>query len=217
MQNVARKIVAKKKLKRSLYQIKVTLVGAPLPIWRRLQIPVDTHLDLVHMLLQVAFGWTDSHLHEFVKAKKRYGQIEFAEDDVHLLDESEYSLDALLESVQDSALYRYDLGDCWNHELLLEQILPYDEKSMLLGRCVAGKRACPPEDVGGVSGYANFLNIIEDPEHEERQGYLDWLGSEFDADSFDARLVNGQIRIIEGNIVEDFAQVVAATLAESRE
>lgn len=212
-----KKSLARRKLKRSLYQMKVTLVGAPLPIWRRLQVPADTHLDLVHMLLQVAFGWTDSHLHEFVTAKKRYGQGEFAEEDPDLLDETEYSLEALLKSPQDTALYRYDLGDCWNHELLLEQILPYDETAMLLGRCIAGKRACPPEDVGGVSGYANFLNIIEDPEHEERQDYLDWLGSEFDADSFDARLVNGQIRLIESNIVEDFAQVVAKTMAERGE
>lgn len=206
--------MAKKKLKQSLYQIKVTLMDAPLPIWRRLQIPADTQLDLVHMLLQAAFGWMDSHLHEFKQGNERYGQIEVSEDDPEMLDETEYDLKSLFTSVGETALYRYDFGDCWDHELCLEKILPYDEKEMLLGRCTAGKRACPPEDIGGVSGYANFLTIVEDPEHEERQDYLEWLGCEFDADSFDARLVNGQIRIMELNIVEDFAHMVASKLEE---
>ncbi|HEY9732833.1 MAG TPA: plasmid pRiA4b ORF-3 family protein [Drouetiella sp.] len=205
--------MAKKKVKPGLYQIRATLVDAPLPIWRRLQVPSDTQLELVHMLLQVAFGWTNSHLHEFTAREKRYGQMEFAEEDPELLDESEHNLDVLFQDGEKSALYRYDFGDCWDHELVLEKILPYAENDLMLGRCIAGKRACPPEDVGGVSGYKRFLDIIEDPEHEEREENLIWVGSDFDADSFDARLVNNQIRIIEANIVEDFAEFMAAQAA----
>ncbi len=202
--------MAKKKSKPSLYQIKVSLMDSPLPVWRRLIIPSDTQLELVHLLMQVSFGWANSHLHEFKAGQNRYGQMEFAEEDPELLDECEYTLEALFSNPGSTATYRYDFGDCWDHKLLLEKVSALAEGELLLGRCTAGKRACPPEDVGGPSGYERFLSIIEDPQHEERGELLEWIGSEFDPDSFDARLVNLQIRMIENDIVEDFAELMAS-------
>ncbi len=199
-----------------LFQIKVSLVDSPLPIWRRLQIPSGVQLDVVHQIFQIALGWTNSHLHEFEANDTRYGQTEFGEDDSEMLDEREFCLINLLAIVGDTAHYRYDFGDGWEHNILLEKVTPYDPKAMLLDRCLAGKRACPPEDVGGTDGYRRFINSIEDPESEERKEFLEWIGSDFNPDSFDARLVNFQFQVIEQTLNERFDEIKKAAAADKR-
>lgn len=82
-----------------------------------------------------------------------------------------------------SAYYVYDFGDSWEHEIRLEKILPREKRKY--PACIAGKRACPPEDCGGIWGYEEFLEIIKDPEHEEYEDMLDWVGGEFDPEHFD--------------------------------
>lgn len=175
---------------KSIYQLKVTLVGAKPPIWRRIVVPSDIRLSDLHMVLQIVMGWEDAHLHQFEAGGVTYGthDDEFGMD-MEVEDEKKCKLHQVLRTEKNAMKYEYDFGDSWGHKVVLEKIMPY-EKDRQLPRCIAGKRACPPEDCGGVWGYAEMLELLkhpEDPEHEER---MEWLGGEFDPEKFDLGGVN---------------------------
>lgn len=89
-------------------------------------------------------------------------------------------------------LYEYDFGDSWEHTLRVEKILP-PEPGVHYPQCLAGKRACPPEDVGGVWGYQEFLAALADPDDPQHDEYLEWIGGEFDAETFDPGEVNARL------------------------
>ncbi|MDD2659812.1 MAG: plasmid pRiA4b ORF-3 family protein [Methylococcales bacterium] len=179
--------MATKQLK-SIYQIKISLIGAKPPIWRTVLVPSDLGLGAFHDVIQVAMGWTDSHLHQFFDNEKSYG---IPDDDFELEteDEADYKLFQLLQKEKDTLTYEYDFGDSWEHKILLEKILPFDTHT-LLPVCIKGKRACPPEDCGGIWGYEELLEIISDTEHPEHEGMLEWLGEDFDPDEFDLEEIN---------------------------
>jgi hypothetical protein len=86
----------------------------------------------------------------------------------------------------------YDFGDSWLHEILVEKILPR-EPDARYPRCLTGKRACPPEDCGGIWGYADFLDAIRDPNHPEHEAMLEWIGDDFDPEAFDLQTVNQEL------------------------
>jgi len=120
-------------------------------------------------------GWTDSHLHRFEKDGKHWGVPEEDEDDgAETIDESRTTIGAVLTTPGDSMLYVYDYGDNWRHSVELEKILPASE--VVRPVCVGGERHCPPEDVGGVPGYAEFLEVVFEPGHEEYEHYVRWAG-----------------------------------------
>lgn len=199
--------------KSKLIQLKITLADAPVPIWRRLVVHAETPLALVHEVFQIAMGWTDSHLHAFRVNGKTITDSQTANDDQDGLgyeDESEFLLADIVKKHGDCFVYEYDWGDSWHHDVTVERLVETGDNSPI-ARCLTGKRACPPEDVGGVHGYAQFLNSIEDPEDPTREENLAWIGSEFDPDSFDARLVNFHLMTLE----QDLAAF--AELLESRE
>jgi hypothetical protein len=197
-----------------MYQLKIVLVDAPLPIWRRIVIGADMPLELVHEIFQIVMGWANSHLHSFRLGDRVITDSNTASDeeianDLEYEDESEYLLSDLLKAPGDHLTYEYDWGDCWEHEVLLEDIQTPEQDSLFLARCIAGKRACPPEDVGGVAGYLRFVNAIEDPLNEEHQDMLNWVGCDFDPDSFDARHVNWRIFDMEEEVLQSFAKLLA--------
>jgi hypothetical protein len=167
-----------------IYQLKITLAEIPPPIWRRIQVPGTILLCCLHDALQAVFGWTDSHLHNFEKDGKYWGVPEY--DD--LIDESNVRLAQVLKAKGDSMVYVYDFGDNWRHEVVLEKIIPAGEL-VKSPTCLGGDRRCPPEDVGGVSGYEDFLEIISDPRHEDYDEYVGWAGGHF-LDEFDLKAVN---------------------------
>jgi hypothetical protein len=171
------------------YQLKISLVGAKPPIWRRLLIAGSTPLPLVHEAIQVAMGWTNSHLHQFVADGIVYGMADDGLDFGETLDESRYKLSQLLRHEQDSLIYEYDFGDDWRHKVTLEKIALVGADAQL-PLCLGGKRACPPEDVGGIWGYRDFLDAIADPQHPQHEGYLEWVGDAFDPGAFDIDEVN---------------------------
>ena len=107
-------------------------------------------------------------------------------------DETKYKLSQLLKKEKDSLIYEYDFGDSWEHKILLEKILPDDGKTVL-PVCIKGKRACPPEDCGGIWGYEELLGTISDPKHPDYEDMLEWLGGEFDPDEFDLEELNGDL------------------------
>lgn len=177
---------------RSIYQLKITLRGIRPPIWRRLLVASTVNLEDAHVILQIAMGWTDSHMHEFAKGNDRYGVAdEDFPSDSH--DEANYRLDQILKTEKEKLIYTYDFGDSWSHEVVLEKILPF-KAGVVLPVCLKGSRACPPEDIGGIMGYAMFLDAISDPAHPEHKNMLEWIEEDFvgnfDPEYFDLAQVN---------------------------
>ena len=167
-----------------IYQLKVTLKGARPPIWRRIQVPSNVTLARLHRVIQVSMGWYNAHLHQFTISGVGYGEPS-PDDWESVKDERRFRLSAVVRTEKTKFLYDYDFGDGWDHEILVEKILP-NEAGLEQAICLKGARACPPEDVGGVWGYASFLETIGDPDHPEHDEMLEWVGGDFDPEAFDA-------------------------------
>jgi hypothetical protein len=177
---------------KQIYQLKVTLDRIKPPIWRRIQVPGELTLPRLHAVLQISMGWTNSHLHGF-----RVGEQFFAEPspdyfDLKVMDERRVRLSQIAPELGDRLIYEYDFGDSWEHELVVEQILT-PEPGVGYPRCMAGKRACPLEDLGGAPGYAEFLAAVKNPRHPEHGEYMRWVGSPFDPEAFDLERTNALI------------------------
>jgi len=134
-------------------------------------------------------GWEDSHLHQFIVDGRAYGRPHPDwEEPVPVLNERKATL-LLLARPGDSFTYEYDFGDGWEHEVVAEKALPAEE-GVIYSRCLEGEGACPPEDVGGTQGYADFLRAISDQHHPEHQAMLAWVGGWFDPAEFGRHYVN---------------------------
>lgn len=187
---------------KNIYQLKVTLDDSKPPIWRRILVTEDTSLYNLHEILQRVMGWQNYHLHMFRIGGQIYGDPEDDEyGDLGTKNEKRYRLNQLGLREKSKFSYEYDFGDSWEHTLLVEKILPAGP-STGSGRvhypvCVAGKRACPPEDCGGIWGYADFLEAIADPDHEEHDRMLEWSGGDFDPEEFDVDEVNEALQSIK--------------------
>ncbi len=181
--------------KSAIYQLKITLRDSRPPIWRRVLVPGDFSLRKLHQVAQIAMGWTDSHLHQFTVGGTYYGEPH-PDDEMEMNDERRFTLNRIAPREKSKFAYEYDFGDSWDHEVLVEKIFP-PEPGVKYPLCVKGKRACPPEDVGGVWGYDKFLKAICDPKHEEHDSYLEWIGGEFDPEAFDLDEINQELRRVK--------------------
>lgn len=178
----------------SIYQIKVTLNDSKPPIWRRVLVEDKTTLSKLHTILQTVMGWTDSHLHQFIINDEFYGDPEDDEfGDLDTKNEKRYRLNQFVERKGFKFVYEYDFGDSWEHTVHIEAILPV-EKGGQYPVCVAGKRACPLEDIGGVWGYDDFLKALADPKHPDHDDMVEELGEDFDPEFFDIKDVNLGLR-----------------------
>ena len=171
-----------------LYQFKITLNELQPPIWRRIQVKNCT-LDKFHERIQTAMGWTNSHLHQFEINGERYGDPLLLDDgfeEFHCMDSTVTRISDIIpkSGKRFVFLYEYDFGDDWEHEVVFEGCLRATD-GQRYPVCVEGARACPPEDVGGVWGYAEFLEALADPRHERHKEFLQWRGP-FDPEQFDA-------------------------------
>jgi len=140
-------------------------------------------------VIRIVMGWDGGHLHEFNIGDQRYGDPSNAEG---VTDENRKKLSGLVKSGVTHFAYSYDFGDDWEHDILIEKVLPANAPNAWPA-CVAGKRHCPPEDCGGPGGYADLLEILADPNHPDHEDQSDWLGDDFDPEAFsvaaaDARL-----------------------------
>jgi hypothetical protein len=169
-----------------IFQIKVTLKDTKPPIWRRLLVPADFTLEKLHMAIQMAMGWTDSHLHNFTIDGETYGNPQEGE-----ISERTAKLSTVL-AVGIKAVYTYDFGDDWIHNLTVEKILDPDP-AQLYPLCIAGKLRCPPEDCGGPFGYHNLLEALADPDHPEHEEKVDWIGT-FDPNEFSVEEANEHLK-----------------------
>jgi len=179
-----------KQTRSKIYQLKITLNDISPPIWRRIQIPGEFTLGQLHDVLQIVMGWTNSHLHQFTINGEYYGD---PEDDIFgelgIKDETRCKLNKMIPKEGFRFSYLYDFGDSWHHTILVEKFLPAN-KEIRYPTCLKGKRACPPEDVGGYPGYEMFLKAINDPAHPQYNDYMTWIGGKFDPDEFDLDAIN---------------------------
>lgn len=170
-----------------VFQLKVTLRGIRPPIWRRVHVPGKLRLGDLHHVIQTVFGWTDSHLHQFETAARRFGAPR--DFDQEILDEAQVTISEALGTAVKRFAYIYDFGDNWEHEVVVEKVIGGDS-----GRerplCLAGRRHRPPEDCGGPPGYAAFLDAISNPRHPEHEAMREWVGGDFDPEAFDIAAVN---------------------------
>ena len=171
------------------YQLKVELAGIKPPIWRRILVPANIPLHKLHLVIQAAMGWSNSHLHEFDILGERYGE---PNPDWDMGDgpisEARVKLNKALQGAT-SFKYTYDFGDDWVHKVKVEKVFDLD-LGFALPLCIDGVRACPPEDVGGQQGYLDFVETIRDPSHAEHEATLEWHGGPFDPNEFETGLAN---------------------------
>lgn len=185
-----------------MYQVKVTLLESEPPIWRRLRIPSDITLKRLHQVLQVAMGWTESHLHMFTAGGVLYAKPS-PDWDMKVRDTARVRLRDVAKSEGEAFIYEYDLGDSWRHQVLLEEVL-FDKSAAGVAVCLEGELACPLEDSGGVRGYYDTLEILRDAQHEEYEGTREWVDGMaatsgrkiFDPDVFDLDDVNAALKRI---------------------
>ncbi|MBZ0305741.1 MAG: plasmid pRiA4b ORF-3 family protein, partial [Anaerolineae bacterium] len=135
-----------------VYQLKITLQGSKPPIWRRVLVASDTRLSIFHSIIQGAMGWYNCHLHQFIVGSIYYSMPYPGSDELNAKDSRKVKLSDIVSGERFTFRYEYDFGDGWMHAILVEKILPF-VPGMNLPTCITGKRACPPEDVGGIWGY----------------------------------------------------------------
>jgi hypothetical protein len=181
----------------NVYQFKITLQDIQPPVWRRIQVQ-DCTLDKLHEHIQTAMGWTNSHLHHFRINDKLYGDpMLMAEtfEELNYADSTTTRLGDILprNGERFGFAYEYDFGDSWEHEVLFEGSLPA-EPGRRYPLCVEGERACPPEDVGGSWGYMDFLEAISDPEHEQHDDMLNWIGRKFKPEAFNPVIATREMK-----------------------
>lgn len=170
---------------------------APL-IWRRVLVSNQWTLASLHRYLQWVMGWTDSHAHEFqvgasiVAPDWWIHEVSLDADTDHYRDERRVSVAAVVSElgVRGEFEYRYDMGDGWQHRIVIESLPSWTNEEQPLPVCIAGENACPPEDVGGPRGYMLFLEILGDRKHEQHEDMVRWIGGVFDSRGFDLNRIN---------------------------
>lgn len=174
----------------SVHRVKVTLRGTKPPIWRRFEVPSELTLSQLHTVIQRGFGWQGGHMWLFETPAGDFG---VPDADLGFRNAASLRLSAVAAASRDRIRYEYDFGDSWEHDIVVELVLPA-EPGKAYPRCTGGKRACPPEDCGGVWGYYELLEVLADPSCDEHAERLDWLGLEsaadFDPASFDQDATN---------------------------
>lgn len=177
----------------AVHRVKVVLRGSKPPIWRRLEVPSDTTLQQLHHTIQQAFGWDGYHLWVFETHMGAYG---IPDGELGHRSAASKKLRVTAPRAGDRLSYTYDFGDDWEHDILVEAVTPA-EPGAAYPRCLTGSRACPPEDCGGIWGYEELVEILGDPEHDEHDERLEWLGldsaDQFDPAAFDPAEVNSDL------------------------
>lgn len=175
-----------------IYQLKVALKHIKPPVWRRFQVRSDVKLTKLHEVIQIVMGWSNYHLYEFEAGRTSYADRKLWDEDWEYSDMSDAGkamLQDVLPDVGSKCLYTYDMGDGWEHTIVLEEILdPVPGEKYPI--CITGKHNCPPEDCGGPWGYEELLKILTDPSHEDYEEMKEWVGEEYDPNRFDCLEVN---------------------------
>ncbi|MCX6137513.1 MAG: plasmid pRiA4b ORF-3 family protein [Ignavibacteriales bacterium] len=166
-------------------QFKIALQGITPPIWRRIVVPENYSFWDLHVAIQDSFGWTDTHLHVFkisrgleIGIPDRYEMV----DGNKFKPGWEVKIQKHFHTIGTKIKYEYDFGDGWVHEVELEKMIEDETKAP---QCIDGKRACPPEDCGGIPGYAEFCETMRKKKGEAYKEMVEWFGGDYDAEYFD--------------------------------
>ena len=177
---VAATSVERRVMRHTAYELHVQLRHVEPSIWRTLEVPGSATLEDVHYAIQLAMGWRNSHLHQFTIGKCQYGMVDVDEIG-DLEDERAHALQDVAKSGS-SFLYEYDFGDGWEHDVAVRRVSV--QTKPVRPRCLAGARACPPEDCGGPPGYAHLLEVVADRNHEEHEELHEWLPEGFEPERY---------------------------------
>jgi hypothetical protein len=182
---------------RTIYQLRIALRYIKPPIWRRILVPDNWLLGDLHHVLIPIMGWVGGHMHAFRFGggfkRDEYSTREMAmECGPQVRDEDTVFLGQVIHRKGQVFTYEYDFGDGWLHEIKVEKLLPYDPDTVL-SACLAGARACPPEDCGSFSGYARVLRVLAHAETDEDREFRKWVGP-YDPEHFDLEAINRQIQ-----------------------
>ena len=181
----------------NLIQFKISLQYIKPPIWRRISVPDDHTLGDLHRLIQAVMGWSDDHAHAFQIGSVEYGRVD-KQDRLSVFfapprkNEEIFTLRRIVDRVGQKFTYEYDFGDGWIHEILVEgsEPMPQHYQGPV---CLAGERACPPEDCGGVPGYARVLRVLKKASTPDDREFRRWVGR-YDPERFDLASANKWLR-----------------------
>ena len=182
-------------------RLKITLDEIKPTILRRVEVPFDIRLDRLHLVIQAALGWTNSHLFE-IRARDVGWSIPFPGETADFIDARKARLNHVLEDLGTKTLkYIYDFGDDWEHTIKLERRAAA-EPATVYPRLIEAKGRCPPEDVGGPWGYLEFVEAVNDPEHERHKELAEWNGDAgFDPAAVDVDLLTRSVAALAGRWV----------------
>lgn len=180
----------------SIARLKISLLDTDPAIWRRVEVLADLTLEALHAVIQSAMGWTNSHLHQFEVGRKVIagpgaGAIGFAE--ARPESTRRVRLSGLVAGGVKRFRYIYDMGDDWQHEVRIEKVLAADPAAAY-PRFVDGAGRCPPEDVGGLPGFYDFLDAMAQPEHLDHDELADWYGGPFDPADMDEAGIRSRLK-----------------------
>ena len=183
-----------------IVQLKIELKNTEPLVWRRILVRSEVSFSELHFILQLAMGWENLHLYEFNVGDYQIGFPNEDFDDLgvssKMIDAREIRLNEIISTGAKKMLYEYDFGDAWSHQITIEKTLP-ETPGMGYPSCVDGEMNCPPEDCGGVPGYYELWDIMDDKNHPEHQNMLEWYGEEFDPFEFDIEKINFEMEEVE--------------------
>ncbi len=179
---------------KKVYRFRITLEETVPSIWRRIEVPENYTFWDLHVAIQDSMGWMDNHLHRFEINHPESGQL--LEIGIPGIDEWEDKTTAgwrclvsdFFSLQHPSAVYLYDFGDGWRHGIVLEEVLDRRKKQKY-PCCPDGMGACPPEDCGGIPGYYELLEVLQNPENEEYKETMAWLGGKYDPTLFEPQKI----------------------------
>jgi len=172
------------------FQLRIELREVLPVVWRRFLVPGSITLPGLHRVIQEVMGWENCHLHLFLFGKKEYG-LPDPDFPTEMRNERGRRLREFVRGEGEVFGYVYDFGDNWEHDVLVERIIPGAEVTD--ARCLEGERACPPEDVGSPSGYMDYLEAMRDPSHPDHEQMVEWRGPSFDPENFDPAKINRRL------------------------
>jgi hypothetical protein len=170
--------------------LRIELLDIKPLIWRRVAVRTSMNLNAVHNVIQAAMGWLDNHLWEFTANECKYGKLLPNDPDWNerISNAATAKLSAVLSTGVTEVSYVYDIGDNWQHRIIVEKLKPADP-GVLYPQFLGGERRCPPEDCGGFPGYYDFLDNIAGRQSKKRKAALDWYGRPYDPDDIDEQQI----------------------------
>jgi hypothetical protein len=181
----------------TIARLKIILDDVKPAVLRRIEVPFDIRLDRLHLTIQAAMGWTNSHFYEIRVAdvgwSTPYPEQDWAGD---FLDARKARLNKVIEDVGTKTMrYLYDFGDGWEHTIKIERLLDPVPR-MIYPRLIEATGRCPPEDCGGPFGYADFLDAIGNPKHERHSELTEWIGGDFDPNVIDTDQLAAEVEAL---------------------